>query len=1286
VNNEAPVLEILSPAAEAAVNGRVLVIGRVSDKIGLRSLSYDVGEGAQGTVALTPGDLYWAQELDLSGRKAGPVQASFTLENLAGVRRTARLRLQVDPESDRPQLTVASPQRGARLAGPVLVSGFVRDDDGVESVEYSLDGGAPVRLAASSAFDLVLENLPAGEHKLSFKAVDVGGVSGVPVLISFQCSGQPPRIGVDSLVAAAGSLPFSPGVLFTGDKDGRLSGTILYAGAALKAEYSLAGGSPKPLVLKKAEGGKWGFDLLLPRSLPAGRVDVAVRASDGSSSAEYRSFFFRTAEQGVAGIVLADARIGTDAPVRLEEGSPLVGYVAGGPLQAVSLEPPAKQVRVSSEGALFRVEAAEPGVSEPVRIQVTAADGSRLSSDPIVFATDLTPPSLEVQRPASGDWLASELRLEGSASDPGGLASLEYALDGGDFTAVAPAADASGRFAAALSLGALAEGPHLLTVRAADLAGNIAARQVAFQKDTTAPVLSLTVPRPEDPVNGLTSLIGSAEDAGRIVRIEVSEDGTSFREVSQGARFSVELNLSTLPADKLILRCTDAAGNAGQLRPQFNLNLAADKPVVQIQLPASGELLRSDFLISGMVFDDDGVAAIRYRLDGGEYRSLEAGNSFSIPVSLAEVGDNEHTVEVQAEDTGGLASDVAKSTFKASTSDPVSALVYPTISEHVRGMAELAGTSRDPNGIAEVRLSFDNGLSFFQAAGTEAWRYRLDTRLLADGTHAVLVQARDTTGAVGMYATTINIDNQPPELALDAPLDGQVCADVLKLDGRSRDNIGIASLAAIVTPVSPGQGAAPPSKAGSAGGPTSLEMPLEPKGVLLESMDLWQLPAGWYNLRVEARDQAGNRSYVSRNFLRQSSEEAERVDLFYPADGESLSGPFSVSGRLAAQPLAESVAVLLDGQPLGTAAVNAEGFFRLDQEAGAVAAGPHTLEVQAARKEEAPLSSGTRSFQYLASGPWVRIASFSPGDFANGRPFLKGEAGWFEGTEAAEEPAAKGAAGKPGGHKVRLVEVSLDNGRSFRKADGREAWRYRLETQELASGPLRLLVRAQFEDESLAVSRTQLTVDNQAPQVKLLEPSEGGRFNDSVQLIGTAGDESGLKEVAVSLRPGDKSRYQVPAFIQGLYLDLHAMGATYYDVGMGLTFFDDNVKLQVQIGMSPPGRFSGLVLGAKLLANVATLPFGYLFGPSWDFFSMSLAVGANFSYFTMSQDTMAFTDEGLVLGGMVAQLEFARFKIPGWRAASTYALYSEYQLWFISSDVEGGTESRIAFGLRIGLL
>ena len=295
-------------------------------------------------------------------------------------------------------------------------------------------------MPAASAFSFPLEGLAPGEHKLIVRAVDAGGTSGAPVTVAFTVMGPPPRVAPGALTAASSS-PFRPGVVFTGDKDGRLTGTIRFAGPSLKAEYSLAGAAPRPLALKKGTArDELGFDLVLPKTLPAGRVDLVVRATDSyGRTGEYRSFLFRGAEQGAAGLLLIDARLGGDSPVRLAPEEPLLGYLAGGTIQSVEVVPPTDRVRVSAEGALLRVEAGEPGLSEPVRLQVTAADGSRHTSDPIRFASDFQAPSLELARPASGDWLAAELRLEGQVADAGGLAAVEYALDGGEFTAL-PAA------------------------------------------------------------------------------------------------------------------------------------------------------------------------------------------------------------------------------------------------------------------------------------------------------------------------------------------------------------------------------------------------------------------------------------------------------------------------------------------------------------------------------------------------------------------------------------------------------------------------------------------------------------------------------------------------------------------------------------------------------------------------------------------------------------------------------------------------------------------------------
>jgi hypothetical protein len=149
-----------------------------------------------------------------------------------------------------------------------------------------------------------------------------------------------------------------------------------------------------------------------------------------------------------------------------------------------------------------------------------------------------------------------------------------------------------------------------------------------------------------------------------------------------------------------------------------------------------------------------------------------------------------------------------------------------------------------------------------------------------------------------------------------------------------------------------------------------------------------------------------------------------------------------------------------------------------------------------------------------------------------------------------------------------------------------------------------------------------------------------------------------------------------------LYVDAHFLGATFFEFGAGLTFFDDNVKLSFFIGNSPSGgRFSGMVLGAKLLANIATLPYGYFFGPDWNFLSSSVAIGANFSYFTMEPEEGSDTS-AIVLGAVVAQVELARFEIAQWNIFNAFSAYIEGQLWFISSDVEGGIKPKLAFGVR----
>jgi hypothetical protein len=221
-------------------------------------------------------------------------------------------------------------------------------------------------------------------------------------------------------------------------------------------------------------------------------------------------------------------------------------------------------------------------------------------------------------------------------------------------------------------------------------------------------------------------------------------------------------------------------------------------------------------------------------------------------------------------------------------------------------------------------------------------------------------------------------------------------------------------------------------------------------------------------------------------------------------------------------------------------------------------------------------------------------------------------------------------------------------------------------------------------------------VDKTPPWIRLVGPQAGGRYNQSLEYTAFAGDDVELKDLTYHLRKGDKAFYGVPGFIQGLYFDftippfirqiwnnaptIFAGGATYMDFGMGLSFFDDNVKIQAQYGFmtqdlyeklggSGGVRYGGHVLGLKLLANVYALPFGSFAGPDWEWLSASFALGANFSLFDLGNE--GYSSNGPTwMSALIAQVEFPKVTIPKQKIFRTFSLYTEGQLWFVPTDVD----------------
>jgi hypothetical protein len=762
-----------------------------------------------------------------------------------------------------------------------------------------------------------------------------------------------------------------------------------------------------------------------------------------------------------------------------------------------------------------------------------------------------------------------------------------------------------------------------------------------------------------------------------------------------------------------------------------------DIPVLHVTLPLENEVIISDFEVSGIMFDDDMIRQIHWKIDNGTETVMDMMNmnGFSIPISLSGMGikDNEHTVTVYAEDMYGVKSEPVTRGFRVSLREPVASVTTPSFDMVSGGLIEMSGGGFDENGIEKVQVSLDNGLTFNDTRinaydNTAEWFYEFNSNILKDGPHVMFTRVFDKYGISAIYAGLVNIDNTPPVITLNAPLDGTITTSLVHILGEVTDN----NLEGKVMELRSLQGVRIPEgfKRYRAG-----QTPF-----LRESFDLAALPDGSYNVEVQAEDKAGNITVISRNVELSRDKQTNFVDVLYPLNGEHVQGNFILYGSTGGADRSRTVTLKMNGVDVITNETTWTGYYSFALNEQHLIPGWNEMTVTSnfgsieiygeneagemvvvGMRAAAPsVVSDIRRIHYQPEGPWVTIESLTMGDFAFDRPWLSGRAGYTLSEEdyqlVVDRKSDPEARAEALAKTLDFIDLSFDNGNTFvrtnRTMDAMNDWRYRLETGELSEGFHYILVRARMKNGEIAVTRTTVQVDKTAPYIKLIAPEPGGRYNQDLEFAAMASDDVELASLSYHLRVGDKMFYEVPGFLQGLYFEaiippfirqitndappIFAGGSTYMDVGFGLSFFEDNVKIQMQYGFltqqlyealggepaGPSGdktvRYGGHVLGLKILANIYTLPFIMVLGPDWEWLYASVAVGANFSLFDLGREGYTQGGDPTWMSALLLQVEFPRVTIPKREKLRTFSFFTEGQLWFVPTDV-----SASAFGIKV---
>jgi hypothetical protein len=246
----------------------------------------------------------------------------------------------------------------------------------------------------------------------------------------------------------------------------------------------------------------------------------------------------------------------------------------------------------------------------------------------------------------------------------------------------------------------------------------------------------------------------------------------------------------------LVLAGTASAGRGGGGGGRIKADKAP--PSIAISSPAEGAMTNATISVAGAASDNVQVASVAVSVDGGPYQAAQGTTSWSYSLDTTRYANGSHTVNALAADAAGNTSttSVGFAVMNATTQQSVT-ISAPVDGATIGGTVSVSGTASDPDGVASVALSVDDGPSA-PASGTTAWTGALDTTTLANGPHTLKATALDAGGKSSSASVAVNVqnaDSSPPSVSISSPAPGTTLSGTVTVSGTASDNVQVASVA-----------------------------------------------------------------------------------------------------------------------------------------------------------------------------------------------------------------------------------------------------------------------------------------------------------------------------------------------------------------------------------------------------------------------------------------------------------------------------------------------------------
>ncbi|MGA1866099.1 MAG: Ig-like domain-containing protein [Thermoplasmatota archaeon] len=396
--------------------------------------------------------------------------------------------------------------------------------------------------------------------------------------------------------------------------------------------------------------------------------------------------------------------------------------------------------------------AGEDGIRN-VTATVYDLTGKSYTHGPVFFNVDNRPPVININSPQEGEVLSDLFFFDVENGDVF-KKGTEYNIDGASWQPVS----------IGWNTNLVPDGQHEVTIRATDQAGHITMETLMVYVDNNAPDVSLASPTENEFVEGTYTFRVAASDEVGITRV-IMRVGTLTKTMSyntQTGYYEYMLDTRTLDDGNYNINTT-ATDVAGRSVTTGNLPFSIDNnlPDLIVESPVKDQLISGIFVVKARSIDEfPGV--VRYAIDGTTWFDINT------PWNSTSVRDGPHTIGVKTVDQAGH-STVFNVNVLVDNTAPVISQATITPGQILAGIQTLRFYAYDSIGLRLVMLSIDGAAQFeiFRGEGGLYYEYMLDTRILGDGDHSIMVTAFDIAGNHDGSTYGIKVDNSGPEISLD---------------------------------------------------------------------------------------------------------------------------------------------------------------------------------------------------------------------------------------------------------------------------------------------------------------------------------------------------------------------------------------------------------------------------------------------------------------------------------------------------------------------------------------